>query len=35
MPKWQEDDLKKQFSDPIKERLYQAVSEDGTLNYTE
>jgi len=28
MPKWQEDD-------PIKEQLYQAVSEDGTLNYTE
>jgi Fic family protein len=33
--KSQEDDPIKPFSDPIKERLYQAVLWDGTLNYAE
>ena len=33
--KSQEDDPIKPFSDPIKERLYQAVLQDGTLNYAE
>ena len=33
--KSQEDDPIKPFSDPIKERLYQAVLRDGTLNYAE
>lgn len=25
----------KQFDDPIKQQLYQAVAQDGTLNYAE
>ena len=33
--KSQEDDPIKSFADPIKERLYQAVLQDGTLNYSE
>ena len=33
--KSQENDLIKAVSDPIKERLYQAVLKDGTLNYAE
>lgn len=33
--KSQESDPIKPFSDPIKERLYQAVLQDGTLNYAE
>lgn len=33
--KSQEDDPIKSFADPIKERLYQAVLQNGTLNYAE